>query len=329
MKIFITSVFIIIFFSSIVNSTIWRVNKDPAADADFTEVQDAHNAAQNGDTILVEGNSTIYSNVTSYKRLYLYGPGYFLDENPETQAITLTAKINIINFDPGSDGSVLSGFYITSEIEINTSNITIRRNKIRQMNTAGSLSSNIIIEQNYCEANLSGGNLIYCHNSIVRNNLIYNTYSSVRNAITCYSSFVYNNVIRGNMGPYDCIINNNILIEGNFDDWIYQGKNNQVNNNISNSDQFGTENGNQANVLMVTVFVGPTGNSTDGQWLLQPGSPAISAGKWGVDCGIFGGNTPYVLSGMPDIPAIFFLHTSGIGTTGNGLEVDLKAKTHD
>lgn len=330
MRVFSISLFFVLFFNFIVCATIWRVNKDPAADADFTEIQDAHNAASNGDTILVEGSSSNYAEVTSYKQLFLYGPGFLLDENLETQANFLSASINSITFDPGSDGSILSGFIISggAEININTSDITIRRNWIWELNAGGN-NSNVIIEQNFSNnTNPTYGEIINAINAIVRNNILHRTHVSDY-AISCSSCYLYNNVIFGRVSVSNSVVNNNILIEGNFYNNIYQGKKNQINNNISNSDQFGTENGNQSNVLMVTVFVGATGNSTDGQWQLQPGSPAEGAGVWGVDCGIFGGNTPYVLSGMPELPAIFYMHTSGIGTTVEGLEVDLKAKTHD
>ena len=53
---------------------------------------------------------------------------------------------------------------------------------------------------------------------------------------------------------------------------------------------------------MATVFVdysGTLGKSDDAKWKLKAGSPAIGAGVSGVDCGVFGGVTPYVLSGVP------------------------------
>ena len=52
---------------------------------------------------------------------------------------------------------------------------------------------------------------------------------------------------------------------------------------------------------MTTVFK-YTG-STDGRYKLKAGSPAIGYGVGGVDCGIYGGPEPYVLSGMPTVPA--------------------------
>ena len=95
------------------------------------------------------------------------------------------------------------------------------------------------------------------------------------------------------------------------------------------NDALGTENGNQSNVDMSTVFVGAGEGSTDGQWQLAENSPAIGAGLGGVDLGAFGGPTPYVLSGLPSMPAIYFLNAPISGSTNSGLQVQLKAKGHN
>ena len=97
--------------------------------------------------------------------------------------------------------------------------------------------------------------------------------------------------------------------------------------NIGNSTQFGNQNGNQQNVAQSSLFVGLSGNSTDGQWQLKPGSPAIGAGEGGTDIGIFGGEMPYKISGLPPIPAIYSLDSQSLPS--NTLNVTLKAKSHN
>ena len=115
---------------------------------------------------------------------------------------------------------------------------------------------------------------------------------------------------------------NNILIEGDV-----TGSNNFYYNNISDISQFGNENGNQQNVDMNTVFVDHT-SGVDNGLILAPGSPAIGAGFEGVDCGIFGGNNPYVLSGIPPIPSIFEITQIGIGSVATPIQVNFKAKSN-
>jgi hypothetical protein len=107
--------------------------------------------------------------------------------------------------------------------------------------------------------------------------------------IYIFDGYVQNNIFRGEVFVY--------------------GSNNIVSNNVTDNGQ---------------VFVG-TG-STDGQWQLKPGSPAIGAGVGGVDCGMFGGDSPYVLSGIPSIPTIYFFNAPLEG--GNQLPVQIKIKSN-
>ena len=102
--------------------------------------------------------------------------------------------------------------------------------------------------------------------------------------------------------------------------------NTTYNNNIGNSTQFGTENSNQIYGNMVDIFVGA--GSTDGKWQLKQGSQAIGAGVGGIDCGMFGGNFPFVLSGIPAIPAIYeFNHDTDY--ENQLIEVEISVKSHN
>jgi hypothetical protein len=69
--------------------------------------------------------------------------------------------------------------------------------------------------------------------------------------------------------------------------------------------------------------------SNDGIFQLKAGSPAIGAGVGGVDMGLFGGSDPYVLSGLPAIPAIWFISAPSSGSGASGLQVQIKAKSHN
>lgn len=58
-------------------ATTLRVNNtDPSAP--YASINDAVNAATEGDTIMVEGSSIPYGDVTINKRVVLIGPGYWL-----------------------------------------------------------------------------------------------------------------------------------------------------------------------------------------------------------------------------------------------------------
>ena len=93
---------------------------------------------------------------------------------------------------------------------------------------------------------------------------------------------------------------NNIILWGTYT----AGAGDINSNNLCGETQYPNVNGNQQNVDMTTVFEDYT-TYIDNGYLLKAGSSAIGAGMLGVDCGAFGTNDPYVLSGMPPIPAIF------------------------
>ena len=90
--------------------------------------------------------------------------------------------------------------------------------------------------------------------------------------------------------------------------------------------------GNVANVNMGTVFVGyPTQGSysTDGRFQIIAEGPADGAGEGGIDCGMFGGSLPYVLSGLPPVPRIYEAVVPTAGSTVSGLPVIIKAKSQN
>lgn len=343
---------ITIFFAMSANATVWRVNNRPNVDADFTTLASAYNAASAGDTIYLEGSPFSYGGDSFYKPLTVIGAGYYLNENDSTQVYKETSIVSALSFNSGSEGSVIEGLDITfykstsaTAILINTNNITIRRNNIEPYSSSahssyyaygiriGAAYDSITIEQNWIEPVAGYANhgrgigfSTYCTNSIVRNNIIKSDTSEY--AITLgaenetTSLIISNNIIMGQVITYYSSHYNNIIMWGAYSPGI--GDINS--NNLCNETQYPIINDNQQNVLMTTVFEGYT-TYIDNGYLLKVGSPAIGAGMLGVDCGAFGTNDPYVLSGMPPIPAIFDVEMDqSIGSTT--LPVTIKAKSH-
>ncbi len=76
---------------------------------------------------------------------------------------------------------------------------------------------------------------------------------------------------------------------------------------------------------MSTVFVDHD-LYIDNGYILTDNSPAIGAAINGGDCGVFG-YYPYILSGMPEIPAVFEATVIPIGTSS--LPVNIKAISHN
>ncbi|MCX6250345.1 MAG: hypothetical protein NTX61_06295 [Bacteroidetes bacterium] len=315
-------------------SKIWRVNNRSGIVADFTTAQAAHDGASAGDSIFLEPSPTGYGNITLTKKLIIIGTGYFLDQNPETQwKINWPAKLGTVQFSstPSSTSaySQLMGVTCNGALTVNVPNITIRRiylNGSTYLSYVTDTISNINFKENYCIGSLHIEP--QTHDIVIQNNIFVLNLPSYFLQISgsvAYNGLFMNNILM--LGNYPAntldidnfIIQNNIMSEGYF-----YPSNSIYSFNISNGTVFGNQNGNQQNVNMNTVFLF-TG-STDGQYQLKEGSPAIGAGAGGVDCGAFGGPNPYLLSGMPPIPAIYYFM---IGDPDSEYNVHLKVKSHN
>ncbi len=337
---FLCTIVTIFILATSATAKIWRIDNNAGNEADFTTLSAAHTGAAAGDTLYVAGSPSSYGSLAATKTLFIFGPGYFLSSNPETQANTRTAIAAFIEFRLGSNGSLITGMDIDNvEVELGVSNVTIKRNYLNYSSypviSIHDNASNILILQNYIRTTYNFGDAIAIRidpnvtSSFINNNYIEATgVVSGANAIQASNTsflVVEHNVVRGDVIVYDTTFNNNILRESGLG-----GSNINASNNIGNSTQFGSfdsTKGNQNDVDMGTVFLG-TG-STDGRWQLAPGSPAIGTGLGNVDIGMFDGLDPYVLSGIPVIPSIYFFSAPASGSNTVGIPVRLKVKAHE
>jgi hypothetical protein len=318
--------------NSLTAQHLLRVNNNTDFDADFTTLQAAVTAASNNDTIYVEGSAIEYEGATINKPLTIVGPGFFLSENPKTQANNVSATFNTnITFASGSEGSTIMGcrIHYVADLIISVSEITVIRNDLYDVEFTGTCN-NILVAQNWVYSiDATSGQIT---NTIISNNIIS---SAIYSGNTSGSLIVSNNVFTysggyfGGISVYNATIQNNIL----------SGSNNQIREWSGNTISYnllagvGTNsNGNQYNIDMTLVFAdynGTLGLSTEGKWDLMAGSPAIGAGNGGVDCGAFDGPTPYVLSGIPNLPHIYEADVPASATSESGLEVSIKVMSGD
>lgn len=309
-----------------------RVNNNTDFDADFTTLQAAVIAASNNDTIYVEASATEYAGATINKPLTIVGPGFFLSENPKTQANNVPATFDgDITFTTGSEGSTIMGCKLSyNDLTISVSEITVIRNYLYNVKFTGTCN-NIVLAQNYVYNSINAGYGEIITNTIISNNII-------RGQIVTYNSsgslIVSNNVcfttyMSFPIDVYNASIQNNILIDDNAT--IAPNTGNTISYNIMAA--FGTDsNGNQYNIDMDLVFAdfnGALGLSTDGKWDLRVASPAIGAGISGADCGAFYGPTSYVLSGVPNLPHIYEAEVPASATSESGLQVTIKVMSGD
>ena len=319
--------------------SILRVNNIPGINAPYTTIQAAIAAAATGDIILVEGSPTAYSvgAVNLTKRLTIQGPGYFLDENTGIQASQQPATVTATSFilSSGSDGSVVGGMTFNQRIDVRASNIIIENSRFLGP-TSILLSnavpaSNLLITGNYMT---NGGSSISINangqtftNVIISNNLI--AFSIDWSTVPIFG-VIKNNIFTIGASPSNmsnCDVVNNIFLAG-FS--IGTSLNSTIRNNVFvNATQANADATNLLGVVQATLFVGLAGNTSDTQWSLKVGSPAIGAGALGEDCGIYGGVSPYKISGVATgQPTITNLNVPG-GVQQNGtLNVKVSAKAN-
>jgi hypothetical protein len=303
-----------------------RVNNNPGADPDYATLQAANDAASNGDTIYVEGSPTDYDGADISKKLVIIGPGYFLTDNDSTQAFGISATFKSdINFNAGSAGSIITGCIQKNSINIGVNDISVIRCNVQNIWGSADIN-NVLILQNYVYSIYNSYNDVT--NSVISNNI-------VTGSITFTSGSgnlqIVNNVCTYGYGyaisVYNASIANNIITNPTYGVMINTG--NAINNNIFAC--AGTNaSGNQYNVAMANVFIDFSGSlnySDDAKWMLKTGSPAIGAGVSGVDCGVFGGPTPYVLSGVPNLPHIYEASIPGTAYSNLGLACTIKIKS--
>ena len=336
------------FITQPAKAKIWRVNNNGYS-ADFISLQVANkdNKVLNGDSIHLEGSATSYGNITITKKLVIIGPGYFLTENKNSSSNALQATVDYIEFEGGSQGSQLIGVYVSGiyGITVDVGNILIKRCKIDYSVHLNYDIADVRVLQNYfTNTNQSNTSAIVpsiygfptdfvFNNNISRktllaeaNNVIYTLLECKNNVFDC-PAVSGGPSIKMNAGSFQ----NNIITNPAVTTIINFSTGTGVSYNVSASanNQFGTNDNNIVVADMATLFASATNNSTDGKYTLRPGSPASNNGSDGTDRGAFGGLSPanrYTLSGLPAIPVIYEINTSGVAGPG-GLQVTIKAKT--
>ena len=350
----------IIMMATTLSATVWRVNNRTNVDADFTTLQDAIDGASDGDTLYIDGSAVAYGNGTFDKKLIVFGAGYWLEENDITQAYKYNSTVGQLVFNAGSQGSIVQGlnmYYASTSVfnvvEINTDSIIIERNYIYAYENGpytynGSAiylaanTSDIIIRHNWIKAliydnqgSTNGAAIgVYVAGipeaTIIKSNFIhtyktssYGSYYAIYFATNNPANelMLSSNVMWGGVRTYYTNHYDNILVNGSYNN----GTGDESYNNLCDGTQYPDNNNNQQNVDMTTVFIDYVGY-IDNDYILASGSPAIGAAMNGGDCGAFG-DYPYILSGMPEIPAIFETTVIPFGTTS--LPVNVKASSHN
>ena len=302
------------------SATILRVNNSVGSSAPYTDLVTAHAVATAGDTIYIEGSNTPYGSLTVTKRLVFIGPGYFLLENPGTPASLEAVVADFILDDDGTNdpaqgaaGTEIRGLSFT---QFNGSSPTIYVNDV--LITQCIFNSSIFIyEDNVVNTTVvqnyfKSGGLGYFNGNpglnqlTFANNIVNSTFRVPDNS----SGVIFHNLFLSTVDveSFNGEFRSNIAISTSATVTTIGTGN--TSHNTSSAGQFGNTNGNNT-ATTAMLFVGPGGNSTDGQYQLLPtATQAKGNAHDGTDRGPFGGMLPYVLSGQPGIPKILEVRTN-------------------
>jgi hypothetical protein len=325
-------------------------------------LQTEMNNATAGDILMVETGN--YGAITFTKQLTLIGPGY---ANAQT-ATPGNAVLGAVKFNTGSSGSWLTGFQ-AGDINVSVSNVVVMRNYCSTIrvgiNDAGNtwlaIANNVVIKQNLATrleilANTSPGQV---SNFSVKNNLfswgfhlegiiggeiVNNTFDyNLNGEEATRQSYISQepNYNTGSVcGKLNITFKNNILtnISYYYADWcpIINYPTDVYRNNILHTHASVTSvniPGNTTITDLNTLYQGypnnPNGLAFDARNQLTANSPAKGAGEGGTDCGAFGGDEPYVLSGVPFVPSIYDLKVPQTTSQNGTLNIQIKGKTNN
>lgn len=309
--------------------TVLRVNNTAGANAPYTTIAAAVAAAGPTDIIMVEGSLISYGSLTINKKVTIIGPGYLLTENPGLQATIFPAVLVTITLNSGAAGSSFAGLSFSNTWNIVTNsvgNISITGCYFEGCNGSGGggidlqgTASNVIIRGNYFTLGCSGITISGSYSGvIITNNLVRNT--DTGGSSVC---LIANNIFYGSASLQNSLVSNNIFLGSG----ISNATGSTIKNNIFfSAAQTGADATNLFNATYALLF---SAVGVDTYWKLKAGSPAIGFGESGVDCGIYGGATPYRPSGISaGQPTITTFSSPGTVTQNGTLNVKVSAKVN-
>lgn len=282
-----------------VNARILRVSNVTGCSAPYSTFDAAQEAANPGDTIMIDASGTSYGEISINKQLVVIGAGYFLTENgiiQEGASNTIFGKTTI-----NAEGSVLRGVRTSS-----SSHITIKANKVvvNRCYVRGSVilrnATNSIIHQNVIYSNVEGyGSTTEESNIQVSNNFIGGRISVLYNSYIAYNTW--------NGQPFST---KNSTFEHNL-----------MTKEIKDTGASYTVVGNSYSDNYVSSAYSKIFNTTypDGDFAAIEIDDEIRS-----TYGAFAGDSPYVISGIPSGPIIEDMIVPTTVEKGSKMQVTIK-----
>ncbi len=333
---------LIAFVVSTAQAAIIRIDNRQGRPTDFPDLGTAISKAQAGDTIYVAGSTDNYGvgkEIIVNKPLKLVGPGYFLDDNfPRNRTESFPAWIVDLRIATEGAGTEVTGLSI-QRLEVNADDCFIHRCFFDTVFIGrGRSVARTRVHQSYFsfdnDGNTSlqwnGRDLMFSNNLFIVDNEeeITDTRFGIENSVDSTATFSHNTILNAEIVQHRS--GSQTTFEGNI---LYLANSSRFNLflednvRISENNIVGHLDGQRYNAPILDEIFLRTGSS-DVRWQLglSAENPARGAGGFGEDLGAFGGQTPYVISGIPPIPHFeIFEAQSTVGPTGT-LKVRLRAK---
>lgn len=272
---------------------ILRVNNSPNIEAGYNSLSNALLDAAIGDSIYLEPSSQAYGERDAYgfndmkinKQVTILGPGYYLAENKITDYAAGEAFIGgTVHLQ--ADNINISGV-IMSNVRIEANNVSIQRCQILNgSSTAVKINTDVngsVVEQSFIVGDIVGQN--YPHNVMVSNCIICGNVTGFERSRFEHNTFGKYNRFGTIKDVKFCTVIENIMENQS------QSKNNTtafVNNFVGDYSQ----------------YMEKADYTLDANYRIKLGSPISTKASDGGPLGAFGGELPYVISGLPDVPVI-------------------------
>lgn len=313
------------------NATILRVSNVNGSTAPYSTIQAAQDAANEGDTIMVDGSNTRYGLTEVKKQLVFIGPGFWINENGLVQE---SAPMAIAEFliHPGAAGTVIEGFTfkyeMTQLLTINADNCVVRRcyfwnhggyiairfsrDKV-DGSYSGSNPTGGVIHQNFFAdcgiiANFLQGDGLMTNVQITNNIFLKNDGSEydISNFSNCY--IAYNTMIGSGTWTNFRTVHAS-TIEHNI---VKEAKVSYSNIHIADNNEWGD---NIEVGFADKAIAYQTDKDIRDLELIQ---------EYSANYGAFAGDSPYVLSGIPAAPVIEDLVVPTTVEAGSKMNVTIK-----
>lgn len=310
------------------------LDNDPAHPADYRTFAEAHDAASDGDVIVVAPSAISYGQALITKQITVRGNGFGSFVNEISAAEHLTSEFGTITIGNGDDRSIASGSAlqgIVASVSIEANQCTFQRCLL----TVGVRGNSNIFTGCFIQSLTSGDNGVVTTGTTL-NHCIFaeGTLSSGRISFHSSSNMIFNhcqvsldlisfnNTRNATASFRNCFLNSNDASQNiNF---FFTARNCVF---LEGVPPFTSGNDNISDTIENT-YIDLERELLGTEYELQADSPAFTAASDGGQVGIFGGSSPFIVGAFPPVPRIIDLEIRSANTT-SGITFTVEAEARN